>query len=102
MTHVSANSETYTVTAARRGWLVIGSMWSPGWHATVNGHSTAVRRADFNLRAVELAAGRSTVKLEYRPPGLIAGATLSLATLLSVPVLLVAGAVRRRRKPSDA
>jgi hypothetical protein len=102
MTHVSANSETYTVTTARRGWLVIGSMWSPGWQATVNRHSTAVRRADFNLRAVELPAGRSTVKLEYRPPGLIAGATLSLATLLSVLVLLVAGAVRRRRKPSDA
>jgi hypothetical protein len=98
LTHVDANSETYAVSSSRAGWLVIASMWAPGWHAAVNGHSTTVRRADFNLRAVAIPRGRSVVKLDYRPPGLYAGAALTTASLLSVPLILLAGALRRKRR----
>jgi hypothetical protein len=98
LTHVDTNAETYTVSTTRPGWLVIASMWSPGWHAEVNGRSTTVRRVDFNLRAVALPRGRSVVKLDYEPPGLFAGAGLSAATLLSVPLILSVGAFRRRRR----
>jgi hypothetical protein len=98
--HIDTNAETYSVSSPRSGWLVIASMWAPGWHATVNGESTTVRRADFNLRAVAIPRGRSVVKLDYRPPGLFAGAALSAASLLSVPLILLVGALRRRRRVS--
>jgi len=100
LTHIDTNAEAYTVSSPRPGWLVIASMWAPGWHAVVNGHSAIVRRADFNLRAVVIPRGRSVVKLDYRPPGLFAGAALSAASLLSVPLILVAGALWRRRRLS--
>jgi Bacterial membrane protein YfhO len=98
LTHIDANAETYTVASDRPGWLVIGSMWSPGWHAEVNGHSTTVHRADYNLRAVAIPRGRSVVKLDYVPPGLFAGAALSATSLLAVPVILLGGALLRRRR----
>jgi Bacterial membrane protein YfhO len=97
LTHVDTNAETYTVNSPRPGWLVVASMWAPGWHASVNGHSTTVRRADFNLRAVAIPRGRSVVKLDYTPPGLYAGAALSAAALLAAPLVLLGGAFRRRR-----
>jgi hypothetical protein len=98
LTHIDANSETYVLSSARPGWLVIASMWAPGWHATVNGRSTAVRRADFNLRAVAVPRGQSVVKLKYRPPGLFAGAGISAATILGVPLILLGRSLWRRRR----
>ena len=100
LTHSDANSETYEVSSPRPGWLVVASMWSPGWHAVVNGRSTMLRRADFNLRAVAVPAGRSVVKLSYGPPGFLAGASISSATVLAVPLILLGLAARRRRRRS--
>jgi membrane protein YfhO len=96
LTHVDANSETYAVSASAPGWLVIASMWAPGWHASVNGHGTRVFRADFNLRAVAVPPGHSVIRLMYRPAGLLAGVTVSGTTLLAVPAFMLLGGLRRR------
>jgi hypothetical protein len=75
-----------------------GAAGAPGWHADVNGDSATVRRADYNLRTVAIPSGPSVVKLDYVPPGLFAGAALSLASLLGAPLILLVGAFRRRRR----
>ena len=66
---------------ARTGWrsrssssaptvLVVRDGWAPGWTAEVDGRREPVARADGRHRAVAVPAGRSTVVLRYRPPGL--------------------------------
>ena len=99
---IGANSESYDVTSACPGWLVVSSMWDPGWNASVNGKGADVLRADYNLRAVRIPAGRSHVELTYRPPGLVAGAGLTALTLLIPLVLVGFRRLRRCRSPVSA
>jgi hypothetical protein len=75
------------------GYLVIPDMWDPGWHATVNGRTAPVVRANFNQQAVPVPPGASHVMLRYRPPGLTLGELLTLAGALVVAGLV---AVPRR------
>jgi uncharacterized membrane protein YfhO len=57
-----------------------------GWTARVDGREAPVRRANGKHLAVPVPSGRHEVELLYRPPGLRAGALLSL-----VGVALVVG-----------
>lgn len=72
-----------------------------GWHAdalpitrTPTDHGPAL--------TVEVPGGTTEVHLRYRPPGFVAGATVSLLAVLGVVTALLIGACRRggRRKPS--
>lgn len=81
------------VGAGAPGLLVLTDTFYPGWRATVNGHSLAVRPADVTFRGVPVSSGETTVVFQYAPPqetlawGLVALAVLALAG---------AWAVRRR------
>lgn len=92
-------SASVEVTAERASLLVVSQAWAPGWTAKVDGRSVPVVRADGVVQAVPVPAGRSTVELRYRPPGLVPGAWIS-----GVAVLALAAAVvveRRRRRAHD-
>lgn len=82
-----------TCTAAYAGFAVLLDEFAPGWTATVDGVPAPIRRADGLFRAVPVAAGTHRVTFTYRTPGLIAGAAVSIATLLA----LAAGVVVSRR-----
>jgi len=66
---VEANSPTV---------LVVRDGWAAGWRAQVDGEETLVHRANGRHQAVHVPAGRSVVRLRYRPGGLIPGLALSL------------------------
>lgn len=55
------------VTSDAAGYLVLTDAYYPGWVAVVNGAPAPILRADLMFRAVEVAAGNSTVVFEYRP-----------------------------------
>jgi hypothetical protein len=74
------------VEATRDTALVVTDGWAEGWRATVNAAPAAVLRAGHH-RAVWVPAGRSSVVLAYRPPGLRAGLAVALASLLAIAVL---------------
>lgn len=77
--------------------LVVSEIYTPGWQAFVDGRRTPLLRADAVLQAVVLPADAQRVELVYLPATFIAGAVLSLGTL----VFIVAWALttkRRRRK----
>lgn len=98
-----ATSGTGTVDAARRGvntahvtvtttapaWLVFHDSWAEGWSATIDGAPARVVRANYAKRAVQVPAGRSEVRLRYRPPGLAAGGGVTVLTLLGCGAALV-------------
>jgi hypothetical protein len=75
--------------------------YAPGWRAVplIEGPQRAYRvmPADYAIRAIPLAAGHHTIRIEYAPPSFRAGRTASLIAA----ALLVAAAVlrisRRRR-----
>jgi len=63
--------------------FVVFDTWAPGWTARVNGHVAVIHRANATFRMVEVPAGSSRVEFAYEPPGLRAGAWLSLLGLMA-------------------
>jgi len=86
---LSSDLEEHEVETDGAGYLVMRDSWGRGWSATVDGQEASVIRANGRHRAVAVPAGRHTVVLRYRPPGLRAGMLVSLVALLSVLWLAV-------------
>ncbi|MBI2387561.1 MAG: YfhO family protein [Elusimicrobia bacterium] len=82
-----ADSVVVEVDAGGPGWLVLLDNWYPGWEAAVDGRPARVRRADYAFRAVEVPAGKSVVRFDYRPRPFRLGLLLAL---LAAPALLAA------------
>ena len=85
-------------TAPRPGFLLLLDTDFPGWEASVDGRPERIWRADWAFRAVQVPAGRSTVRFVYRPRSWRAGLALGglSLTLLGVGWAIDAG---RRRPP---
>jgi hypothetical protein len=87
ITHASRNHLTVDVNAPRQGLLYIADSWFPGWTAKVNGKRKPILNANLAYRAVVVPAGRSTVRFDYFPAGMLAGlviAAISAAAALSL------------------
>jgi hypothetical protein len=82
--------ERYEVETNASAYLVVRASHARGWRAHVDGVPEPVLRANGKHRAVAVNAGRHEVVLRYQPPGLLAGAAVSLLALLAVAVLFVA------------
>jgi hypothetical protein len=80
------------------GLAVFNEQYDQGWSATVDGQPAPILRANLNMRAVALAPGAHHIAMAYSPPGLRAGAVVTLVSLVALLGLaLVRG--RRRRSP---
>ena len=67
---------------ARPGYLVVADAYDRGWRAEVNGRPEPVLRANHTFRAVRVPAGEAEVRLAYRPFSFVAGAWISVVSLL--------------------
>jgi Bacterial membrane protein YfhO len=76
------------------GYVVLVDAYDPGWQATLDGAAAPILRANLAFRAVRAPAGRHLVEFSYRPPWLLRGLGLSLATAVG---LLATGLVVMRR-----
>lgn len=76
--------------------LILNMDYLPGWKAYVDGGETPLFSAYGFLSALLLPAGEHRVELRYRPPGLAAGAWVSLVSLAVFLFLL--GLLLRREK----
>ena len=76
--------------------LVLSESWAPGWMATLNGKEVPVLRVGGAFMGVEVQAGESELRLEYRPRGWSLGCGAS-----GLGLLLWAGlaGLRMRRRP---
>lgn len=77
-------------------WLETPRMHQRGYVATVNGHPAPVSRSPDGRACVAVPAGRSTVRLAYRPPaGLVAAFWISLAAMAGLAAGEIAARTRR-------
>jgi hypothetical protein len=100
----TAQREEVRYRASEPGRLLFARLTWPGYTATVDGRPAEVVDGPAGLLAVEVPAGEHSLVLEYRAPGLRAGALAAAAAAL---VVLVQSAVwwrgrhRRRRTLRD-
>ncbi|HEY5283210.1 MAG TPA: YfhO family protein, partial [Polyangia bacterium] len=88
-------------TAHEPGLAVFIEQYDRGWQATVDGQPARLLRANLIMRALPIVAGTHRIVLEFRTPGLRAGGALSVASLLVLGLLWLAGR-RKARAPSRA
>jgi hypothetical protein len=86
--------------APAKASLVVSENYYPGWSATVDGRPAQTGRVDYTLIGVPLAAGATTIDLEFHDPALPLGEKITFAMLLVSTIWLVLTLVRRR--PEDA
>jgi hypothetical protein len=82
--------------AGQPALAVFNEQYDQGWSATVDGEPAPILRADLNMRALMLAPGTHHIVMQYKPPGLRAGAAVTLASLLALVGLTIAPRRRRR------
>jgi len=90
LTEYTARTLDFEVVAPADGWLLVTDRWAPGWRASVNGHQTEVRPANFVFRAVPVSKGKNAVAFRYRP------LTYPYLVLLSLAVIVIAAIGTRR------
>ncbi len=86
--------------ADKAAMLVFSEMSYPGWTGTVDGVEAELLRVNYNLRGVQVQAGKHIVELRYWPDSLTKGAVISVMTALGL--LLIFIWERRRIKDADA
>lgn len=77
----TSRQEVYRVDLDGRGLLVVRGSWARGWKVRVDGEECPVLRGNGKHRAVAVGTGSHRVDFEYEPPGLMAGAVVSLLAL---------------------
>jgi hypothetical protein len=82
VTDAGPNARRIALDPPAGGWLVVSEGFAPGWHATVDGQSAPVLRADGGIQAIPLPPGSGEVELVYRPWTVVVGAAVALAGLL--------------------
>lgn len=85
----------------RRGLVVLGDAWAPGWSVTVDDRPARALQANVLLRGVVVPAGEHTIAWRYRVPGLRAGALASGAAVL-IALGWAAVLLRIRRRSASA
>ena len=73
--HINANTD-------HDSYLYIAVPYSEGWHAVVDGESTAIIRANRAFMAIPVGAGDHNIELVYRTPFLVTGSLISIFSIL--------------------
>ena len=64
--------------------IVLSEIFYPGWKAHINHAAADLLRVNYNLRGVQVPAGKHVVELSYWPESLTKGAAISLMTALGL------------------
>ena len=84
------NHLTYDVESGRGGIIVFSENYYPGWTATIDGQPAELGRANYILRALNVAAGKHKVELMFYPKSLQTTETIAY---IALALLLLAIAV---------
>lgn len=91
------DTQVFAVESDRPGFMVVAGNYHPYWKAYVNGIEAKVYKAFGTLRAVEIPAGKSEVRMEYRSTPFHAAVKVSAVSLVLL-ILCAAVALLKRKK----
>jgi hypothetical protein len=80
----------FRVHADSPAFVVLSEVNYPGWEVTLNGQPATTVRTDWMLRGLSVAAGDSRITLRYAPRSFVAGAILTLLTIVAALAAAVA------------
>jgi hypothetical protein len=86
--HASGGETVLGVQAPAAGLVVVRDNFARGWHATVDGGPTEIRRAG-DYMAVPVGPGAREIVMRYRPPELRRALVLTLFGLAASAIVLV-------------
>lgn len=92
------NELVYEVSSLKGGVIVFSEIYYPGWTSSVDGEEVEHGRADYVLRAMNVPAGKHTVKFEFKPKSIDVTETIAYISLLTLAVGALVVVVRSVRK----
>jgi hypothetical protein len=92
------DTQVFSVNADRAGFMVVAGNYHPYWKAYVNGNEVKVYKAFGTLRAVEIPAGNSEVRMEYRSVPLHKTVWVTLVAAIALVALGALSLVRCKKK----
>jgi hypothetical protein len=93
-----SNNRVVALCSAREpGLAVFVEQYDRGWHATVDDRPARLLRANLIMRALPIEAGTHRIVLEFRTPGIGAGAAISVLALLLLAALWLTGGRKSMR-----
>lgn len=95
----SQNRVRGTVALTQARLMFFSIPFDRGWSARVDGKPATLLRANVGFMGLMLDPGRHAIELDFEPPFLVAGAGISLLSILAVAALLFRS---RARKPAEA
>ncbi|MFC1734785.1 YfhO family protein [Candidatus Hydrogenedentota bacterium] len=66
------------------GILVLSDAFARGWHASIDEAQVPIHRGNVMFRVVEVPPGKRTVEFKYLPKSVLAGAAISVLTMLGL------------------
>ncbi len=92
VTSIAPTEVRMTTTTDGDAIATLLDVWRPGWTVEIDGRAAEPLRTWMCLRGVQVKSGVHEIVWRYRTPGLDAGLAASIAGLIAVLALLVAGA----------
>ena len=88
----------YEVSSSKGGVIVFSEVYYPGWTATVDGQPVELGRVDYLLRAVNVAPGKHTVELAFKPKSITVTETMAYISYAILLGLIALGVYMEWRK----
>ncbi len=98
ITETKPNKLVYKSASSTGGLAVFSEIYYPGWVATIDGKETAVMRADYLLRAIEVPSGDHTIEFTFRPKAYTVGNKITTASSWLVLMVFLGSVVMAVRK----
>jgi len=83
----SSDEIAIDITSTEGGYVRLLESWDPGWQAELDGEPTPTVRANSFLIAVQVPAGKHSIRLTYHTPWSKAGMAISLASVCFLALL---------------
>jgi len=96
VTKYAAERVTVQAKMSCDGMVVLSDTYYPGWDAKVDGKPAQIHEVDMAFRGVIVPAGTHQITFRYRPRSFIVGMAMTLAGLMGVALITIAG---RRNSP---
>ena len=103
LTKYMSDQLEYDVYSTKGGVIVFSEVYYPGWTATVDGQEAELGRADYLLRALNVAPGKHKIVLTFHPKSVATTETIAYIAYAAIVIaLLVAAYLGYRRKRAGA